>query len=245
VEIDRHCMELEERGFCVLKGLFPKPLVQSCRNAFWPMLSAYLDAYRDEPNRGPHRHFLPMPFHTPCFSPEFFFNGTLLALVQRVMGDRIVADQWGSDTPVLGSIHQGFHADYRRPLFEESPHLLLPPYFLVANFGLIDIESAHGPLEIAPKTHRMPRDVAMLAIKTEQIKAESVLLTQGDVLVRHPWTLHRGTPNQTQTPRPLLSIRYVRQWYWDDSRDVCAMSQAMWQSFTPSQRRMMRFPLEA
>ena len=31
-------------------------------------------------------------------------------------------------------------------------------------------------------------------------------LNIGDVLIRHPWVLHRGTPNATQTPRPLATI---------------------------------------
>jgi hypothetical protein len=41
-----------------------------------------------------------------------------------------------------------------------------------------------------------------------------------DVLIRHPWALHRGTPNRTDAPRALVNIRYVRRWYADDSREV-------------------------
>jgi hypothetical protein len=43
------------------------------------------------------------------------------------------------------------------------------------------------------------------------------------VLIRHPWALHRGTPNVTETPRALLTIRYVRRWYADGSREVNAL----------------------
>jgi ectoine hydroxylase-related dioxygenase (phytanoyl-CoA dioxygenase family) len=71
---------------------------------------------------------------------------------------------------------------------------------------------------------------------------QPVILDIGDVLIRHPWTLHRGTPNVTDTPRPLLTIRYVRRWYADYSRDVNSIPLAVWQSLTPEQREVMRFP---
>jgi hypothetical protein len=49
---------------------------------------------------------------------------------------------------------------------------------------------------------------------------QSVPLEIGDVLIRHPWAVHRGSPNLRDTPRALVSIRYVRRWYADDSREV-------------------------
>jgi hypothetical protein len=55
--------------------------------------------------------------------------------------------------------------------------------------------------------------------------------------------LHRGTPNLTETPRALLTIRYVRRWYADDSREVNSLPLAVWQSLTAEQRSTMRFPV--
>lgn len=124
--VEDETRELEERGFCVLRSALATSLVDDCRDAFWPVLSAYL-ATSPEPNRGPARHFLPMPFDPPCFSPGFFFHEDLLRVVHEVMGDRVVADQWGCDVPLLGSRHQNLHRDYARPLFAEAPELALPP----------------------------------------------------------------------------------------------------------------------
>jgi hypothetical protein len=74
-------------------------------------------------------------------------------------------------------------------------------------------------------------------------ETQLVTLHSGDVLIRHPWALHRGTPNVTDRPRALLTIRYVRRWYVDDSREVNAIPMAVWQSLTTEQQSMMRFPL--
>jgi hypothetical protein len=145
--------------------------------------------------------------------------------------------------PLRGSEYQKAHADFQRPLFAEAPDLFLPFYLLVVSFGLIDITPAHGPLEIALRTHRMPRHEALHALELGKIEMQPVLLGLGDVLIRHPWVLHRGTPNITETPRPLVSVRYVRRWYADDSREVNPLPRVVWQSLTPAQQSVMRFPI--
>jgi ectoine hydroxylase-related dioxygenase (phytanoyl-CoA dioxygenase family) len=236
-------VELQDKGFCVLKAHFAKSVVQACREAFWPILMDYLQRNHDKPNRGEFRHFLPMPFDPPCFAPEFFFDNGILRIVRDVMDERVVADQWGCDVPLQGSKHQEFHTDYQRPLFPEAPELSMPTYMLVVSFGLIDITQAHGPIEIAPGTHKMPRSQAVLSAKDSEIDIQSLTLEVGDVLIRHPWVLHRGTPNVTDTPRALLTIRYVRRWYADYSREVNTLPLALWQSLTTEQQSIIRFPL--
>jgi hypothetical protein len=241
-EHERIC-EIRDKGYCVLRVHFPRSLLDRCRESFWPVLSAYLAAHRDEPNRGPHRHFIPMPFDPPCFAPEFFFDPGVLAIAHGLLGRRIVADQWGCDVPLQGSLHQEAHVDYRHPLFAEAPDLPLPVYVLVVSFGLVRIAPEHGPIEIAPGTHRMPRSEALDAVKSSAIKMDPVQLEIGDVLIRHPWALHRGSPNVTDTPRALVTIRYVRRWYIDDSRDVNPIPHAVWESLTQEQQHLLRFPV--
>ena len=234
--------ELHEHGFCVLEAHFPPPLIEACRHAFWPVLLDHLSSHFREPNRGPHRHFLPMPFDPPCFAPEFFFDPAILAVMRAAMDDRIVADQWGCDVPLAGSQYQEPHVDYQRPLFAELPDLTLPPYMMVVSFGLIEITTAHGPLEIAPGTHRLPRAAALESVKAGEIPLISIPLEIGDVLIRHPWAVHRGTPNTTDTPRALATIRYVRRWYADNSRDVNSIPLWLWRTFTPEEQSILRFP---
>jgi ectoine hydroxylase-related dioxygenase (phytanoyl-CoA dioxygenase family) len=233
--------EVEEQGFCVLRSQLAATGVEACRDAYWPRLLAYVESH--EPNRGPRRHFLPMSFDAPCFSPEFFFDPAVLGVVRGAMDDGVVADQWGCDVALPGSEYQGVHVDYQRPLFAEAPDLPLPAYALVVSFGLERITAESGPIEIAPGTHRMPRVEALATVTAGAIGLEAVSLELGDVLIRHPWALHRGSPNRTSTPRALVSIRYVRRWYADDSRDVEAFPRAVWDSLTEEQRRVLRFPV--
>jgi ectoine hydroxylase-related dioxygenase (phytanoyl-CoA dioxygenase family) len=114
---------------------------------------------------------------------------------------------------------------------------------LVVSFGLVRITLENGPLEIATGTHHMARQEALRAVEAGEIELQAVPLEIGDVLIRHPWTLHRGSPNKTDTPRALVTLRYVRRWYVDNSRDVNSLPRAVWESLTPEQQSVMRFPL--
>ena len=234
---------LQEQGFCILKGHFAVSLVENCRLAFLPVLQEYLKDNGHSPNRGPNRHFLPMPFEPPCFAPEFFFDNAILSIVKSILGDRIAADQWGCDVPVSGSDYQIVHVDYQRPLFYEFPDLQLPPYMLVMSFALTQITEQSGAIELAPTSHCMTREEAIKAVDKKKIEMLPICMDIGDVLIRHPWVLHRGTPNKTDTPRLLSTVRYVRNWYADNSREVCSIPPFVWKSLTTEQRNMLRFPV--
>ncbi len=161
------------------------------------------------------------------------------------MDDRIVADQWGCDVPVCGSEYQKPHVDYQRALFPENPDMLLPSYAIIVSFGLARIRPEHGPIEVAPGTHHLQKSEAQRGLENGSIKLQSVPLEIGDVLIRHPWAMHRGTPNITDTPRALVTIRYVRRWYADDSRDVEAIPRALWDLLSAEQQSVMRFPVKS
>ena len=44
-----------------------------------------------------------------------------------------------------------------------------------------------------------------------RIPSEHLLLEPGDVLIRDPGMLHRGTPNRTRRPRTMLTLCYLRR----------------------------------
>jgi hypothetical protein len=236
--------ELRQQGYCILKNHFAPTLIDNCRNAFLPVLNAYLNTNKHLPNRGPNRHFLPMPFDQPCFAPGFFFDTEILEILRNIMGDRIVADQWSCDVPLFGSDYQTVHVDYQHPLFYEMPDLNLPAYMMVVSFGLVKITRENGAIELAPGTHKTPGKEALNAVEKSKIKMLSISMDVGDVLIRHPWTLHRGTPNKTDAPRLLATIRYVRHWYCDNSREVNSIPATVWKSLSSGQKSILRFPVD-
>lgn len=239
-QVEGRLADLREVGYCLLRGHFSHDAVLSCRDAVWPLVLTR--AAKGSSNRGPSRFYFPMPFDGPAFQPVFFFDPAILAIVRGAMGERVVADQWGCDVPVRGSTYQALHVDFARPLFEEAPEQVFPPYFLAVSFALQPITAAHGPIEIAPRTHRMSPNAARRAVEAKEVDLDRVTMEVGDVLVRHPWALHRGSPNTEPEPRALVTVRYVRKWYADDSREVCTVPHRTWELLTPEQQALMRFP---
>ncbi len=60
--IQEKIAELQLKGFCVLKTHLSIPLIDACREAFWPILLGYLKNHSEEPNRG-----TSSPFHADAF----------------------------------------------------------------------------------------------------------------------------------------------------------------------------------
>ena len=87
----------------------------------------------------------------------------------------------------------------------------------------------------------MPRDEALRAVEAGRIKLDRVTMEVGDVLIRHPWALHRGSPNTMPEPRALVTVRYVRRWFADDSREVQEVPRGTWEALTLEQQKLMRF----
>lgn len=197
-------------GFCVLKNHFPREKVLKWREACLPLLEKQRELEGEKTSRGPNRYYVTFPFREPFNDPEFFEDPDILALVEKLAGRNFVMCQLASDTPVLGSDYQDIHRDCP-PLFPETGEET-PMFQLALNFPLVDVTPQNGPLEIVRGTHLMSRDEGMKKLESGETFIEPVPMQMGDVLLRDVRTLHRGTPNKTSEPRPMVVIGYSRSW---------------------------------
>ncbi len=85
---------------------------------------------------------------------------------------------------------------------------------MVINFPLMDGTMEHGPVEIARGTHVINKDIALSKVESGEYPLEPLPLRMGDVLFRDARGLHRGTPNRTDTARPMVVIGYSRKWFF-------------------------------
>src|SRR4051812_411974 len=201
---------VRERGFCVIPGVFPRTLLERWNVAFRPLLDAAIRAGDSRANRGPGRYYVTLPFTDPFLDHDIFDNDTIIEVVSRLIGVDGVFHQLATDTPVLGSEYQAVHRD-ARPLFPETG-METPPFQIAVNFPLVDQTEENGPFEIAAGTHMMRRDDAAAAVERGDIALEPVMMRCGDAMVRDVRALHRGTPNRTNEPRPMVVLGYSRRW---------------------------------
>jgi hypothetical protein len=198
-------------GQVTLRRHFERALLADWRRAFEPLLAANVALEQDNPNRGPQRFYVTLPFAGVFADPRIHQDPDVLAIVERVAGPDPVMCQLASDTPLKGSDYQHWHAD-TPPLFPETGCNDTPSFQLAVNFPLVDVTDAHGPLETTYGSHRMMKGVVLAALERGEIEVHRETMALGDVMIRDVRAVHRGTPNLTDEPRPMVVIGYSRRW---------------------------------
>jgi ectoine hydroxylase-related dioxygenase (phytanoyl-CoA dioxygenase family) len=219
---DQFARAFERDGLVVLKNHFPQDLLRQWQAAFGPLLADRI-ARQASAVRGENRHYITLPFMGVFADERIFCDPDVLAIVERVAGEDPVMCQLAADTPLMGSTFQDVHRD-TPALFEGEAET--PSFQLAVNFPLCDVTAENGPFETTLGTHRMDKDLAMQAYERGEIPLQAIAMQLGDVMIRDVRALHRGTPNRTSEPRPMVVIGYSRSWYFrpevhiDVPRDV-------------------------
>jgi ectoine hydroxylase-related dioxygenase (phytanoyl-CoA dioxygenase family) len=209
-QLDEYAAIFERDGLVVLKHHLSKETLEAWRDAFEPLLRERV-ASGTTAVRGDNRHYITLPF-TGVFADESVFcDPGIIGVVERVAGDDPVMCQLATDTPLKGSTYQDVHRD-TPPLFDGLPDT--PSFQLAVNFPLCDVTLDNGPFETTLGTHRMDPEEAMKAWRENRVSLHAMQMELGDVMIRDVRALHRGTPNNTDRPRPMVVIGYSRNWYF-------------------------------
>ena len=107
---------------------------------------------------------------------------------------------------------------------DNGPTEVWPRTHLLADFPLLEqkrdeLRVGHGQLTVTTGTGR-PVSVLASEFRNSSVQdfasglpGQPVLMPAGSFLVRDPRMWHRGTPNRSSEPRPMLSLAYGRPWY--------------------------------
>ena len=209
-EIEQFTREVLSEGFCTLRGHFDPERLRVWNEAFRPLLDAHVEREGRLQNRGPARYYVTLPFRAPFADPAVYEDDDVLAVVERLIGADAVLHQLATDTPLLGSEYQETHRD-APPLFPETGQET-PPFQLAVNFPLVDVTEENGPFEVARATHMTGKEEGLRLIESGERRLEPLLMKAGDVMIRDVRGLHRGTPNRTSVPRPMVVLGYSRRW---------------------------------
>jgi hypothetical protein len=80
--------------------------------------------------------------------------------------------------------------------------------FMIANVAVVDTTLENGAMEMAPGTHKKFYKYWRFAIERPHRNSIRIPMQQGDVLVRTSNAWHRGMPNHTDVPRPMLAYTW-------------------------------------
>jgi ectoine hydroxylase-related dioxygenase (phytanoyl-CoA dioxygenase family) len=207
-----HADEVRQTSATMLRGLIPVETIDAWNEAFQPLLQRAIALEGDDPNRGANRYYVTLPFQDLWADPLIIDNDDIMAVVSDLVGEDGVMCQLASDTPVRGSEYQDLHRDTQL-LFPETG-VESPPYQLAVNFPLVDVTADNGPMEMAPGTHMLSKADGLAKVASGEIPLLPVLMNRGDVMIRDVRHIHRGTPNPSKVPRPMVVIGYSRRWLY-------------------------------
>jgi len=233
-----HADEVRETSVTVLRELIPSAVIDRWNAAFQPLLAEAVAREGEDPNRGANRHYVTLPFQDLWADPCVIDNDAIMAVVEELVGADGVLCQLATDTPLLGSEHQELHRDTQL-LFPESG-AETPPYQLAVNFPLVDVTDEMGPMEYAPGTHMLSKDEGMARVVSGDIPLVRAHMSRGDVMIRDVRHIHRGTPNCSGTPRPMVVIGYSRRWLFRPEVNVRVPAEVL-ARLPDRARRWLRF----
>lgn len=151
-----------------------------------------------------------MSGHLNCFpgTESRFVHAALAAhgvfrLAQELATEQLRLPNIGCNLNLAGSSAQNEHIDG----YADRP-------FLVANVAAVDTELHNGAMEILPSTHA--RSYKYWEIALGGLERKRVTMQQGDVLLRISSLWHRGMPNHSPQPRPMLAFT------WEDGGSTLA-----------------------
>lgn len=216
-QLDRLAESLNQDGICVIRNLFSQSLIEAWAAAFDQLFQQRQRQLGGLAPRDQSRYYLTLPWQTPFANADIFANPVILAVLNRVLGQHYRMVQLGADVPLLGSGYQEIHRDFC-PLFNDQ--FVTPLYAVAVNFPLVEVTAENGPFQMARGTHVLPKEVGLAKVATGEISLESFYMQPGDVMIRSPLALHRGSPNLTDQPRPMMVMGYVRNWLQTDHLDL-------------------------
>src|SRR5471032_2150653 len=128
------------------------------------------------------------------------FPGEESRFVYQTLQERGVI---GMNLNLPGSIAQHYHCD--RPFVQE---------FIICNIAVVDTVIENGAIDLLPGTQKKFYPFWRFAMERIPKLTRRIEMKQGDILLRSSNLWHRGMPNLSKAPRPMMALT------WEDGGSV-------------------------
>ena len=162
----------------------------------------------------------PPPF-PPYLFRDVLVNDLVVEVTQTVLGEGVKNAFYSGNTCLPNTSQQPLHVDSGQlwPDLDEAH----PAHSLAVNVPVVDATPENGSTEIWPGTHLDTTraigdgDIKLLPEVEERHRAACEPLQPrvpvGSVLIRDMRLWHRGMPNRTDQPRPMIAMIHWARWW--------------------------------
>jgi hypothetical protein len=197
-------------GITALKGAFSREWAQRMREDVDTLFAEAQATPGGALPRGPQRWYVEVHPERIRGFVDIATHPWFVALCETVLGPDYKIVEVGFDIPFPGAADQPWHRDFFVPEATTKGRRLNS---LAFNLTAVDTVQEMGPFEVAPGTqwdqfegcpkgmfppkHLWPRYIA---------RAQQKMPQMGDMSVRSALTIHRGTANRSDQPRPVMVV---------------------------------------
>lgn len=197
-------------GFIGLKAAFTKQWVSRLHEEVIVLYKDALDRPGGAVGRGPQRHYVEIHPEDISGFVDLAMHPWVRFVCESVLGPYYKIVEIGFDVPNPGAKDQPWHRDFPAP---DDTIIGRRLNSLAFNITTIDVHEDMGPFEIAPGTQwDLPIDFEhdMFPPRSNydryKERAEKKMPMMGDISARSALTIHRGTANYSDKPRPALVL---------------------------------------
>jgi hypothetical protein len=197
--------------------------------------------------RGPHRYYVEIHPEQLRGFVDLVTHSWVTAVCEAVLGPQYEIVEVGFDVPLAGAVKQPWHRDFPMPEVTRAERRLNS---LAFNLTGVDTTEDMGPFEIAPGTHfddEPDFEHGMFPPKHRYPRYEERAVRKypkrGDISARSALTIHRGTANHSQLPRPVLVLGVDAPGAGNGDKHDTAVTRPYWESLPERVRRHLRCPV--
>ena len=197
-------------GITALRGAFSQSWVDELRADIEELFVDALQRPGGAVGRGPQRYYVEVhPERLRGFA-ELVSHPWVVAVCEAVLGADYKIVEIGFDVPLQGAAYQPWHRDFPAP---EATLVGRRLNSLAFNVTTVDVTEDMGPFEVAVGTQwDAPDEFAHGMFPPKRLypryesRAQRKMPKMGDISARSALTIHRGTPNVTETARHTLVL---------------------------------------
>lgn len=197
-------------GIIALPGAFDQGFADRLHAEIMAIFAEVRDVPGGALARGPERFYVEIQPERLSGFVAIASHPWFVAVCEAVLGRDYRIVEVGFDIPFPGAADQPWHRDFAVPEATSTGRRINS---LAFNLTTIDTRPEHGPFEIAPGTQwdtfeGCPKGMFPPPALWPRYEARAVrkLPRRGDISARSALTVHRGTANRSQEPRPVLVV---------------------------------------
>jgi ectoine hydroxylase-related dioxygenase (phytanoyl-CoA dioxygenase family) len=239
--------EIYRDGITACRGAFTAEWADTMREDIEIAFTEALARDGGAVGRGPNRYYVEIHPEQMRGFVDLVTHPWVTAVCEAVLGPDYEIVELGFDVPLPGAVYQPWHRDFPIPEITRREGRLNS---LAFNLTAVDTVEEMGPFEIAPGTqfddepdfeHGMFPPKERYGRFAEQ--AVHKYPRRGDISARSALTIHRGTPNVSDTARPVLVLGVDAPGAGNGERHDTAVTHGYWADLPDAVKTHLRCPV--